>query len=119
MKDKILVAKWGYSMILATWVKVIKESPKSLVVDEVKGRNVTDDELKLHNLSQPGFLQCYTVPTNESTGYGGYHDQPFRVYKRESKSGDTVVWVGHPKGMSTKLYFREWDGKPEFEDHCD
>ena len=107
-----LVAKWGYSMILAGWVKVIKVSPKSLVVEQVKGHTLTDVELTERKLS-PGFLQCYSSPTSEPTGHNGYLNKSFRIYQRDD------VYVGTPSGMCTKLYFQVWDGQPEFEDHCD
>lgn len=119
MKGKILVAKWGYSMILSTWVRVIKESTKTLLVEEVKGRSLTTEELAQHKLS-PGFLQSYTVATDKLTGHNGLLAVPFRLYKRDVKlSGVDTIWIGHPKTMSSKLIFTIWDGQPEYENHCD
>lgn len=116
LTGKYLVAKWGYSMILATWVKVVGVSPKSLVVEEVKGRVLTIEELAAHKLSAPGFLQYYTIPTDielkQNIG-GGEKTKAFRIYKRDT------TYVGTPSGMHMKLYFELWDGQPEFEDHCD
>ena len=119
LSGKYLVAKWGYSMILATWVRIIKESPKTLLVEEVRGRALTSEELAQYNL-HPMYLQSYSVATNEPTGHNGYLDKPFRLYKRDGKlSGVDAVWRGRPKGMSISLTFISWEGKPEFEDHCD
>jgi len=121
MKDKILVAKWGYSMILSTWVRVIRESPKTLLVEEIKSRVAPVEEQKQHNLSAPGYLQMYSMPTDPVETQNGRQTEAFRLYRRESsKTGYAhTTWVGHPHDMSTKLCFIEWDGKPEFEDHCD
>lgn len=119
MKGKILVAKWGYSMILSTWVRVIKESQKTLLVEEIEGRALTSEELAHHKLS-PLFLQYYTVATDKLVGHNGLITSPFRLYKRDGAlSGLETVWIGHPKMMSTKLVFSIWDGQPEYEDHCD
>jgi hypothetical protein len=108
---KYLVAKWGYSMILATWVKVIKESPKSLLVQEVKGRTLTEDELTAKGL-KPAYLQCYSVPTDVPDARNG-EIETFRIFKRDGS------YRGTPPHMSSTLSFTVWDGEPEFEDHCD
>lgn len=126
---KYLVAKWGYSMILATWVKVIKESPKTLLVEEVKGHALNSEELAQQKLS-PGYLQCYSVPTDVVETHNNLPQKQFRVYTRDLKVGTVVTaegpkdkrivaWVGHPPQMSSRLTFELWDGEPEFEDHCD
>lgn len=110
MKDKIMVSKWGYSMILSTWVKVVQESPKTLLVQEMNGRSLSSEELDAQGL-KPAWLQAYTVVTETART----DSKPFRLYK--NKSGDG--YHGKPGDMSTTLYFDIWDGKPEFEDHCD
>jgi hypothetical protein len=109
---KYLVSKWGYSMILATYVRVIKETPKTLLVEEVDSRTLNTDELAEKHLT-PGYLQCYSVPTENSTHRNGTLQSPFRIYKRGN------YHRGKAPGMSTYLNFEVWTGNPEFEDHCD
>ena len=110
---KYLVSKWGYSMILATYVKVIRETPKTLVVQEVKSRHTTEEEDAKLGLSY-GWLQCYTVPTDNPERHNGEEQKTFPVYKR-----DNGCYIGCTPGSNMKHYFYVWDGKPEFEDHCD
>lgn len=114
MKDKILVASWGYSMILTTWVKVIRENPKTLLVAEINSRAATDEECAANGHKQnPGYLQYYSVAADTFRSKNGKESIPFRLYKR----GDS--YIGTPTDMSSKFYFKLWDGKPQFEDHCD
>lgn len=110
----VLVSKWGYSMILSTWVKVIKVSPKTLLVQEISSRMLTPEELAEKNL-KPAYLQGYSIPLPKEIRKGNFEDRkPFRIYKR-----DENYFVGTPSDMSSQLSFKVWDGEPEFEDHCD
>lgn len=118
MKDKILVSKWGYSMILTTWVRVIKETPKTLVVQELESRTLTREELMERRLT-PAWLQCYTLPTDKIRQKNGEDMKPFRVFSREPKFDPRPEWVGTPFDSNFVHTFREWDTEPEFEDHCD
>jgi len=126
---KYLVSKWGYSMILSTWVKVIRETPKTLIVQEVKSHSLTSEELEEKKLS-PGWLQCYTVPTDVPVSHNGKEQPQFSVFKRTKKVGTIVtaagpkenfvdMYVGRTPDSHYKHYFELWDGEPEFEDHCD
>lgn len=116
MEKKILVATWGYSMVLSTWVKVLKVSPKTLLVVEIHSRNATPEEMKANKLSEPGYLQSYVMPTDDARVRQSEEVAiPFRLYKNKSTEG----YHGKPSGMSTTLYFDEWNGKPVHEDHCD
>lgn len=114
MKGKILVASWGYSMILTTWVKVVKEDAKTLLVAEIGNRSLTKEELADKNLSL-SFMQCYMMPVEDVLKYHNGDIAPqFRLYKR----GDS--WKGKPSRMSGYgLNFKVWDGTPQLEDHAD
>lgn len=111
----ILVASWGYSMTLTTWVKVIKVSPKTLLVAEIERKALSPDELEKQNL-KPGFLQMYTMPLKTLSTYNGEHAPQFRLFANRAGDGG---WHGFPDGIITRLYFKKWDGRPQFEDHAD
>ncbi len=107
----ILVATWGYTMLLATWCRVVKVG-KTLLVEEINGRALSAAEHEAQNLTT-GYLQFYSVPTEIAAKH---HDKPvqFRLYHR----GES--WKGAPAHMGYRdLFFKPWDGKPVFEDHCD
>jgi hypothetical protein len=114
MENKILVASWGYSMILTTWVQVIKVSPKTLLVREIVSRGLTEKELEEKKL-KPAYLQMYSVAKEpvEFRKRNGKDGEPFRLYKRGNH------WVGTTDHGSTQFRFEEWNGEPQFEDHCD
>lgn len=126
---KYLVSEWGYSMSLTAWVKVISETPKTLLVKEVKSRNTTTEEDAKYGLTC-GWLQNYVLPTDEVETRNGEEQKAFRVYKRSTKTGTIItpegskqqiidIYVGRTPGSSMKHYFELWDGKPTFENHCD
>lgn len=114
MKGSILVSSWGYSMVLTTWVRVVEAGAKTLLVEEINSRSANDEERV--GLSKLGFMQNYTMPTDQARMRNGETVKQFRLYKRGS--GD-CEFSGKPTGMSSKLYFKVWNGKPQFEDHCD
>lgn len=126
---KYLVSEWGYSMSLTTWVKVISETQKTLLVKEVKSRNTTTEEDAKYGLTY-GWLQNYVLPTDKVETRNGEEQKAFRVYKRSTRT-DTIItpegskqqiidiYVGRTPGSSMKHYFELWDGKPIFENHCD
>lgn len=107
----IFVATWGYTMLLSTWCRVVKVG-KTLLVEEIVARGLSQQEIDEQNLTV-GYLQLYSVPTDTAAKH---HDKPvqFRLYHR----GES--WKGAPAHMSYRhLFFKPWDGKPVFEDHCD
>jgi hypothetical protein len=124
-KGDVMVAKWGYSMILSTWVKVVKVSPKTILVQEIVSRQLSQEECESKKL-KPGYLQAYSVPTDNISLHNNEPQIPFRLYhptKSDQWIGDEKkeieIWHGHPENMSIRLAFVKWDGDPEFEDHCD
>lgn len=115
MENKILVATWGYSMTLTTWVKVIKVSPKTILVKEVYSRSLSEEEMVAKGLKTAGFYQSYSV-LHEPVAFrerNGEVQKAFRLYKRGE------YWVGSPDSYGSKFYFKEWDGTPQYEDHND
>jgi hypothetical protein len=119
MKEgNILVATWGYSMILATFVRVIKVSPKSILVEELLSSSATDGDRAAAGIkpsSQDGFLQTYVVPSTTARQRNG-EKNIIRLYSRgmtESVEKFITMKDGYQKE------FTLWDGKPVFEDHCD
>lgn len=128
-QDDILVASWGYSMILTTWVKVVKESPKTLLVQEIEHRSLSQEELDATGLTL-GFMQSYQLPVLEQVRLrNGQPSKTFRIYKREKENTypsmdsevvpENVYYIGKPDGFSSSLRFKIWDGGPMLEDHAD
>lgn len=115
MKDKILVASWGYSMVLTTWVKVINETQKTLLVQEIESRGLTEEEYAEKKL-KPSYMQCYTVAVDKPRVDCFDRVKHIRLYKRETSSGE-IEYITAKDGY--RLYFKEWNGEPQFEDHCD
>ncbi len=113
-----MVASWGYSMILTTWVKVLKDTGKTLLVQEIATRALSQEEREAQGLSTE-FMQSYIVPFNSYLPLKGDKNgtrpvEPFRLYKRGEN------WKGAPKNFSYRhLQFKEWDGTPQLEDHAD
>lgn len=117
----ILVATWGYSMILSTWVRVVKVSPKSLLVEEIDSKRVPTEELSKWKLSNPGYLCMYVTASENTKIRNCEKTKTFRIYKRETdRTGiPETTWVGTVPYMSSRMNFKIWDGLPVLEDHCD
>lgn len=127
-----MVASWGYSMVLTTWVRVVKVSPKTLLVEEIEQRSLSNEEHKQAGL-QTGYLSFYVVPLKPitATKKNGEAKPQFRLFstargKKAQNDEDgsfqrwsESTWHGYPDDFSTKLFFQVWDGKPQHEDHCD
>ena len=93
----VLVARWGYDMILNTFVEVVKVS--------ASGKSVSLRELKSEVVSSDGFLAGREVPKPG-------------VFKKEEEI--MVRRVGeHMKLFSWGAFFHKWDGEPCSFDHCD
>lgn len=116
-KGEILVASWGYSMILVTFVRVIKDSGKTISVEELVSRAATKEEKagRTHN-----DMQGYVMPTDQVRVGGPISQIPikYRLYRRKDSTGRTV-YKGKEAAHSSAKFFRLWDGCPEFEDHAD
>ena len=109
----IMVCVWGYSMILTDWVEVVKETPKTLVVEELQSKSVSGviDGLNY----TPDYGRPWVMPTGDRKHIMGNHGAPkkIRLYKREGSG----YWFSK-KGGYIKLY-NVWDGRPIQEDHND
>lgn len=120
----ILVSTWGYSMRLATFVKVEKVSAKTLVVREVILREASDEERKAAGLGEPGYLQSYSMPTNQVTQEIDWEGEMVG-FTRPTKDVATIrLYPNSSNGWFTrkdgyKKSFDLWDGRPVYENHCD
>lgn len=123
-ENKILVCVWGATMRLATFVHVIKETPKSVLVEELNSRFLTDQELKERGLSV-GYLQYYSMPTSIIRTERGFDDlsgKPietpvqFRIFRKDDADG-TERYVSMLRGFRKAFYV--WKGTPIHEDHAD
>jgi hypothetical protein len=128
-KGDILVATWGATMTLTTWVRVVKVSPKTLLVEEIQDRALNEGERKEKKLSE-GYLTCYKVPSLpiKTTLNNGEPKAQFRLYQRgKMLNSDNEAdreyarntWHGYPDNFGIRLFFHPWDGTPQYENHCD
>lgn len=111
----ILVNVWGYSMTIVDYYRVVKISPKSVVIEPCASKTVEGSE---------GYLSGQAVPaaevsiTNVNDMIDGKVKQ-YRVYRRENIDGRPDYYVGSLDGYSTVHYFTLWDGRPRSFNHCD
>lgn len=84
-------------MTLKTFVKVLKETPKTLKVVELKKENV-----KIEN---PNGFQCNVIPGDIE------NEKTLTLYK------DGENWFSRKSGFY--MGYKEWDGTPQLEDHND
>lgn len=98
MIGKIFHCSWGYDMTINEYAKVIKQSPKSILLQECYA--VVKDDYGMGNGSaKAGGLK----PDGEQ----------FRLYKKTSKWGDR--WAG---GGQCR-YWSEWDGRSNYHNTWD
>lgn len=103
MNGKILLCTWGATMVLQKFAEVIKETPKTILVRELKNKTVENT----------GFLRMTVVPDGVYLDRDGKENH-LRLYKDPNEEG---VWFTHKHGFYQN--FREWDGQPKEEDHAD
>ena len=100
--NSIIVCLWGYSMRMVSFFKVLSETDKSALVQEI-GSVETGDS---------GFLTGTAVPDeNIETG------NPFRIFKKRDEKRDGWYLISRKGGYLRS--FHKWDGLPEAFDHCD
>lgn len=98
----ILYTTWGATMILVQFYKVMKTTPKTVVVKELKAKVAENT----------GFLRGTEVPTDEFTDDRKNRlDSDLRLYYR----GDSII----SKKAGFTRFYQKWDGKPVYFDHCD
>jgi hypothetical protein len=102
-KDKIIFCTWGYSMTIVDYYRVLKETEKSLLVEQIKSKTTRAAE----------YLAGYSIP--EPKIIPDTREKPFRIYKREN--GKEVYFVSSLGGY--RKYFYVWDGKEKYFNHCD
>lgn len=99
MIGKIFHTSWGYDMTINEYAKVIKQSPKSILLQECY-RSVENDDGR-------GNGRATTMGTLKPDG------EQFRLYKKTSKYGDR--WAG---GGECR-YWSEWDGRESYHNTWD
>lgn len=96
---KIFHTSWGYDMTINEYAKVIKQSPKSILLQECYAAVSDDNGLGGGRATTDGTLKP-----------GG--DQ-FRLYKKTTSCGET--WAG---GGECR-YWSEWDGRESYHNTWD
>lgn len=95
---KIFYCSWGYSMTLVDFVKVIKQTEKSLLVQEMETM-VSNDDGGGSGKAVPGELK--------------QDEKTFRLFSKKYKRYDKVYFVGQEKTWSmydgTPQYYNSWD----------
>lgn len=114
MESKILFSIWGQGNTYVTFVRVIKESPKTLLVEELINKDLSKEELKEKNLSIDfsKTLQNYCVPSDQVKIDAG-RPIKFRLYKED----DSDYFFTNKKGFCQM--YQLWDSKPVLEDLSD
>ncbi len=107
---KILRCQWGYGMILNTYVRVIKQTAKRIVAEELKNEYVSADGF-LTGLEQP--TDKAIVPQAHEPKNANHYNL---IYIGEESNGDHTF---KSKKGGFNQYFRVWDGQPNRYDHCD
>lgn len=115
MLGKILVLRWGYSMVMVSFYEVISETEKTVTVIEMNEREATEEEVK--GFSKPAYLQGYSMPYGIKQSTEHRPIKPKRLSKRELNS--EIVFRGAIHGSGSMYNLRVWSGKPVFYDHCD
>lgn len=99
MIGKIFHTSWGYDMTINEYAKVIKQSPKSILLQECT-RDVKDD---------------YGQGAGRATTNGHLvkDGEQFRLYKKTTSYGET--WAG---GGECR-HWSEWDGRESYHNTWD
>jgi hypothetical protein len=95
LEGKILVDSWGYSMTIVDYYKVVKDTGKTLQVQEI-GTKILD-----------GGGMCGTCVLDENIVRD---EKLYRVYKRIDSNGNGYLVSSLDK--SSRHYLDIWDGQP-------
>lgn len=108
MTGKIFHCSWGYSMTINEYVKVIKQTEKSLIVQECYPEVKNDDGRGSGRATTSGQLmkdaQPFSIKLRERVDYQG------KTYRS---------WVGNMPGNSSAGWWQEWDGKENYHNTWD
>jgi len=99
MIGKIFHTSWGYDMTINEYAKVIKQSPKSILLQECY-RLVSNDN----------GMGNGTATTDGTLKTGG---EQFRLFKKTTPYGET--WAGGGKCR----YWSEWNGRESYHNTWD
>ena len=106
----ILVAKWGYSMILNTFYQVVSRTPKTATILEI-GSTMAEG----WSNGRGNVLPC---PAQHERWSRGHKDAgKLKLFTR--KVHDAGSGFGEYVGVDESRWARKWDGKPCYEDHWD
>ena len=97
----ILVCSWGYSMTLVDFYKVIKETAKTVLVQAIGSKEISDTM---------GYLSGHAIPDENKI-----LEEQLRVYKKYHDNGCSLK--SRKRGFAK--YFSKWDGEPQYFNHCD
>lgn len=98
--NNIYTCEWGATMQLVDFYRVIKETPKTITLREIKKIEVGD-----------GFLTGTCTPVLED--YFDHDKQPIDIIGYKKDYGIISRKSGYTK------FFEPWDGKPVRFNHCD
>lgn len=103
MIGKIFHTSWGYDMTINEYVKVIKQTEKSLLVQECIC-SVTDD---------------YGKGNGKATTDGTLvkDAKPFYIKRKDTSYGS--YWKGSMNGNTSASLWNEWDGKANYHNTWD
>lgn len=108
MIGKILHCSWGYSMTINEYVKVIKQTEKSLIVQECYAEVKDDNGMGSGRASTNGQImkdaQPFSIKLRERVDYQGQTHRSL---------------IGNMPGNSSAGYWQEWDGKESYHNTWD
>ena len=111
MEKKILFCTWGSGNTYVTFVRVAKESLKTLLVEELENKELSKDELLKRNLSLDfsKSTQGYLIPSDQIKMEAG-EPKKFRLYKGK----DSDSFFTNRNGFC-QLY-QLWNNEPVLQD---
>jgi len=106
MKDKILVNVWGYSMTIVDYYKVVRETPKTVIIRKLKSKE-----------EHTGFLSGKSVPSDEFAD-----EKEFRAVKPKTSFDGSYTQECFKSSLDYRgsmNYLRVWNGEAKSFNHCD
>lgn len=104
---KVFVSKWGYSMVLASFYRVIKETSKMVVVEELEQRRS----------GEFGFSE--EASAKETARMKDGKPVTFKAKKVVESDGSICIKSRFDHSGSHSYTATLWDGKPTYINTCD
>lgn len=115
MTKKIMVCQWGATMILQDFFEVLKETPKTMLVRQLKEKVVENVGLLKTRVVASDELDLdwdFTKPVDPTTGkHPRTKEKLLRLYRRNDQ------WISRRQGYTK--FFKVWDGTPQYVDEAD